>query len=94
MPMKRIQHVSLFKILPFLFLLLFFSTGCKNKKKEKIVAQKKVGCVKIFIDKSASMAGYFKADAEFRSIVSDFASKINKEIPVPVEIFFISKSNL
>ena len=61
MPMKRIQHVSLFKILPFLFLLLFFSTGCKNKKKEKIVAQKKVGCVKIFIDKSASMAGVISA---------------------------------
>ncbi|MBK7137656.1 MAG: hypothetical protein IPH74_00950 [Bacteroidetes bacterium] len=40
------------------------------------------------------MAGYFKADAEFRSIVSDFASKINKEIPVPVEIFFIDNDSI
>ena len=75
-------------------LLLFGLVGCDKKKPTKQPPLAKLGSVRIFIDKSASMAGYFKETGEFRSIVSDLASKINKEMPVPIEIYWIDNDSI
>jgi len=52
---------------------------------------KNIGNIHLFLDNSASMAGYFKNDAEYKTIVSDFATKIDKKIK-PIDIWFIADS--
>lgn len=59
------------------------SDGCPEVK--EIVG------VNFYLETSASMAGYFKQDAEFKTIISDLSAKINKNIK-PLSIWFIADS--
>lgn len=52
---------------------------------------KQIGNLHFYIDNSASMAGYFGNDAEFKTIISDLTAKVEKNIK-PIDIWFISKS--
>jgi hypothetical protein len=69
----------------------------KNDLCPDIFAITKDGClpkeidnVHFYIEISASMGGYFNKDAEFKTIVSDLTTKIEKNIK-PLDIWFISE---
>lgn len=53
--------------------------------------ERKLGNIHFYIETSASMGGYFKKDAEYKTIVSDLTTKIEKEIK-PIDIWFIGDS--
>jgi hypothetical protein len=55
------------------------------------IKEKQINNIHFYIETSASMAGYFKNDAEFRTILSDLVSKIDKKIK-PIDISFIADS--
>jgi len=57
--------------------------GCPNVKE--------IGDVHFYIETSASMGGYFKQDAEYKTIVSDLTTKIEKNIK-PLDIWFIAET--
>jgi len=51
----------------------------------------KIGKPHLYVETSASMGGYFKNDAEFKTIVSDLAVKIDREIS-PMAIYLVADS--
>lgn len=51
-------------------------------------AEQKLGNIHFYIETSASMGGYFQKDAEYKTIISDLATKIEKEIK-PIDIWFV-----
>ncbi|PTQ92417.1 hypothetical protein C8P68_11217 [Mucilaginibacter yixingensis] len=53
----------------------------------------KVKGIHLYLDNSASMGGYYQAQTEYKTIVSDLAMKMNEQIH-PVQISFIAKENL
>jgi len=55
------------------------------------VAARELNKVNLYIETSASMAGYFNQDAEYKTIISDLSAKINKNIK-PLTIWFIADS--
>ena len=61
------------------------------KTKDGCPAEKQIANVHFYIDNSASMAGYFKGNAEFKTIVSDLTAKIDKEIK-GIDIAFIAET--
>jgi hypothetical protein len=84
------------KIFTILFLVvatLLVSESCK--KKIVIPPQKirEISNIHFYLDNSASMAGYYGKDAEFKSIISDLTSKVEKNIK-PLDIWFISESDV
>ena len=89
---------SLIKIFVILFLLIsttFFFESCNSCKKEiKAIPQKpkEISNIHFYIDNSASMKGYFGNDAEFKTIISDLTTKIEKTIK-PIDIWFCSKTD-
>lgn len=50
-----------------------------------------MGNIHLFLDNSASMEGYYRENAEYKTIVSDIAAKTDKLIK-PIDIWFISDS--
>jgi len=52
---------------------------------------KEIGKVFFYLETSASMGGYFKGDADFKTIVSDLTTKIEKNIK-PIDIWFIAEA--
>ena len=68
-------------------------SGCTDHKKvkKKTVVAPKINNVHLFIETSASMGGYFRNDAQYKTIVSDLAVKVNQTIS-PVDIWFIADS--
>ena len=52
---------------------------------------KEIGDVHFYIETSASMGGYFKQDADFKTILSDLTTKIDKGIK-PLDIWFIAET--
>ncbi len=61
------------------------------KTKDGCPEEKQLGKVHFYIDNSASMAGYFKKNAEFNEVIADLTAKIDKEIS-RVDIAFIADS--
>lgn len=59
------------------------------KTKDGCPLERKINNVHIYLDNSASMAGYFQNDAQYKTIVSDVAAKINENIKPP-DIWFIA----
>lgn len=75
-------------------LVVFCCYSCTDHpKKTKItpVAAPKISKVNLFIETSASMGGYFRNAAEYKTIVSDLAVKVNQTIS-PLAIWFIADS--
>jgi hypothetical protein len=52
---------------------------------------KEIGDIHFYIETSASMGGYFKQDADYKTIVSDLTTKINKNIK-PLDIWFVAET--
>lgn len=50
--------------------------------------------IHFYIETSASMGGYFKRDAEFKTIISDLTSKLEQSIKRPLDIRFIAEDEL
>lgn len=71
---------------------------CKNTPSGVVVdkdgcpiKERKLGNINFYLDNSASMAGYFGQQAEFKTIISDLVVKVEKNIK-PISIWFISAS--
>lgn len=70
---------------------------CKNTPigvvvdKDGCPIAKEIGDVHFYIETSASMGGYFKQDADYKTIVSDLTTKIDKSIK-PLDIWFIAET--
>ncbi|MCA0447290.1 MAG: hypothetical protein LCH54_13785 [Bacteroidetes bacterium] len=52
---------------------------------------REIGNVHFYIETSASMGGYFKQDADFKTLITDISTKIEKNIK-PLDIWFIADS--
>lgn len=65
--------------------------GVKSNSGCPIIPQIKK--IHLYLDNSASMAGYYKDLTEYKTVVSDLAVKLDKEIK-PVDISFISDTTL
>ncbi|PJJ83519.1 hypothetical protein [Mucilaginibacter auburnensis] len=63
------------------------------KTKNGCPIKREVKNVHLYIETSASMGGYFRNDAEFKTVVTDLASKVNGEIK-PVDIWFIADTTV
>ncbi|RYY37427.1 MAG: hypothetical protein EOP46_02705 [Sphingobacteriaceae bacterium] len=59
------------------------------KTKNGCPVKKEVKNVHLYIETSVSMGGYFNNQTEFKTVVTDLASKVNGEIK-PVDIWFVS----
>jgi len=69
---------------------LIIIVSCGGDDEKKIVKKSKdIGNIHFYIDNSASMKGYFGNDAEFKTIISDLTTKIDKTIK-PIDIWFSS----
>lgn len=51
----------------------------------------KIGKTHLYVETSVSMGGYFKNDAEYKTIISDLAVKVDKEI-APLSIYLVADS--
>lgn len=80
-----------FYLFSLLAVLCFY--GCENhpKAKKKAPVAPKISKVHLFIETSASMGGYFRDDAQYKTIVSDLAVKVDQTIS-PVDIWFVADS--
>lgn len=66
----------------------------KNKESAETGVEKpEIENVALYLETSASMAGYFQKDAEFKTIVSDLSAKIDNNIH-PLSIWFIADSTI
>lgn len=69
----------------------------ENDKCPNVAAKTKDGCpikreidkVHFYLETSASMGGYFNRDADYKTIISDLTTKIDKNIR-PIDIWFIA----
>jgi hypothetical protein len=59
------------------------------KTAEGCPPEREISGINLYAENSASMAGYFRKDAEFKTIISDLAVKADKNI-APVKIRFIA----
>lgn len=50
-----------------------------------------IGKTQLYVETSVSMGGYFKNDAEYKTIISDLAVKVDKEIS-PLSIYLVADS--
>lgn len=64
-------------------------SNIKGKKPKGCPILPTIGKVRLYLETSASMNGYFGGNTEYKQIVTDLAVKIDKEIS-PVSISFIS----
>lgn len=80
-----------FYLLSLLAILCFYGCSDHPKVKTKAPVAPKINNVHLFIETSASMGGYFRNDAQYKTIVSDLAVKVNQTIS-PVDIWFIADS--
>lgn len=65
------------------------SVDVKGGKIQKSAVLPKISKIRLFIETSASMNGYFNGPAQYKQIVTDLAVKVDKEIS-PLSISFIS----
>jgi hypothetical protein len=81
----------------FICLIALFSlslSACKPDSKEVNTSSEKkrqIENIHFYIETSASMAGYFKQDADFKTIIADVTTKIDKNIK-PLDIWFIAET--
>ncbi|RZJ90608.1 MAG: hypothetical protein EOO20_07660, partial [Chryseobacterium sp.] len=61
----------------------------KGPKPDGCPLPPKIGKINLYLETSASMGGYFAGASEFKTIISDLAVKLDKEIS-PVSIHFIA----
>lgn len=65
--------------------------NAKVDSKGREIKEKQIGNIHFYIETSASMGGYFKNNAEFKTIISDLTAKIDKNIK-PIDIWFTADS--
>lgn len=66
------------------------TTAAKGTKDGCPIVQK-MGKAQLYVETSASMGGYFRNDADYKTIISDLAVKVDKEISV-LSIYLVADS--
>ena len=91
------KYIELFykvkaKTLISLAIIISLNSCSDNDTTPKILAkEKQIGNIHFYVETSASMGGYFKNNAEFKTTISDLTTKIEKTIK-PIDIWFIADS--
>lgn len=87
------QNSNILKLPVYVFALLVIccSYSCTDhpKAKAKTQAPPKINKTHLFVETSASMGGYFRNAAEYKTIISDLAVKVDQTIS-PLDIWFIA----
>ncbi|OCX54269.1 hypothetical protein BEL04_08405 [Mucilaginibacter sp. PPCGB 2223] len=73
--------------------LLLIAAGCAPDEHQVKVAAPQIKKVHLYLDNSASMAGYYREQTAYKTIVSDLAVKMDREIK-PVDISFIAHTTV